>query len=900
MATATMNQDQSSTIVSRYKRYKAGTKQVVNWLANTAAQYCELCNVLDCLKSPRNSKRANTISVNTRELLALAKTIAAVKEVTVPAGILDILQDVIDGRRSCAGWYSSQTLEADTDLASQNESHLYFISILLSIQKDLAGMPVTPGSEINPIKTGKSSKKGKSKKAGKAATEVEDMRNLFGYLDVEEPSDMPLGQGGPFKSGSMPERLDYELESEQETDAFALWCHLKDMSDTRIFLMGLWLEYRRGDITIEISGTVTEIALSTMSRAHEEFILAYPQFDTWGSVMDFLQLHTCFTNNVVCIFPRNVSGGSNVQHFPQTKETSPTDLLCATAAHLLCAFSDAALKCRLGRPNEMFTIPYLSDLDRPDTAFDKHLLPLAPDIFLQDFMKNHSARPCYWTSFADALVPLVKCLRPTQPSMSTVFACQICIDINEIVESDPSCGRDALFDVVSTIKASIENMVGYFGNYSNVVTGHTIMIDTQIRAEAIQDWVGVLKQRLPQDASMEDMDRVSAARTSLLALHACPHIAGQLAYDVKLQAHIEATKIANHGRVVISMAHFYKAACRYGLVTSTWHDMEFVTAQHGGKKPLITKTPASSTDPYAMLKHFMMDHGADASTFAHGVQPRNLEGTRLGKAKMLDMSPSALIYGMQARHTEHQKLGLNCTPSELYEGVLSAMTAKSDSGSRVSKKQHLSPTQLMTTLKASMIEDEPRLNFAYLDFTIECMELLGKMMRSSLNVGARSSIESHNDSGGKVEWSFEYIYIMLEAVAMDVASGRSPKTSSVFARAALTMQAWLDSTNAKKFSQAAFDASSGRIPKAKRPKYGVEKTFIERDDFLKKYPGVSGGSSRETFELYDPEGSLIKFTHMVASGSLGKILPVGGGAVISHDCEEYGDVAPTRELVMGL
>lgn len=876
-----MDDDRGGTIVSSYKRYKAGTKQVINWLANTAAQYCDLRDVLDCART--GSALHTTIRVKTHELLTLAKVIAAAKQSTVPAGILEVLQDVISGRQSCAGWYASQTTEDDSEMVDRNETHLHFVSILQTVLGYLSGLKVTLGSEIEQAKTTKGKNKRKKKNAGEPTSQHNDLRNLFQYLDVEEPTESSLGQTGPPKTAAGP---DYELENDQEMDFFALWCHLQDMSDTRFFLTALWLEYRRGDITIEVAGVVTEIGLGMMSRAHDDFVQTYPQFNYWRDIMDFLQLHTCFSRNVVCVVPCHARNALKRILLPETQEARPTDLLCPAAAFLLLSFS----KCTedFTPPDDLtglFNMPLLeTTIAHPETSFKSHLLSLVPVMIQLAYspVKEEYSN----TTFTDALLPLVCQSLDRGAPMSTIYCCQTIMDINHSLGSDLSCSSEALLQAAWSIQTSAERTLKYFDSQLPFRIEQKSQILRARRCAELLRKAIELTRKLdePQrslDPTQEELYVYFGYRTAFPTLHACPHAVGKVQYDLKLQAHIEEMQIANQCHVVVLMAHLYKAACRYGLVTAVWHDMDLLVAQHSGKKPFITKTNANATDPYAMLKHFLIDLGADASTFTYGVAPPPPTEKMLLKGKTVDASCSTLSSGLSDRYMERRKLNLDVGTYELYDGVLRTMMARSNSSSQSTKKHHFAPIQLLSTLKATMIEDEPRLNFAYSDFTIKCLEMHTKVMCAGLK--AEDAADLFGQTYHRFEWSWGYVYFLLKSAGDTVAKGHSVK-SSKFATCARGFQSELESMDTKEFSQAAFDASSGRIPKHRRPKYNHEDPSFERAALSERYPEITVGSTGDTLEFYDPCGSLEKFELMLEDEELRKFMPEGSEpSKISHE-----------------
>ena len=105
----------NAALADKYGRYKTGTKQLVNWLANTARRHRDVTDLLPTLRTSRNAikqtkakrKKAQAhqeevkVVVTTRSLLQLAEVVAG-SSVAIPQYILIIARDVIDGRQACA------------------------------------------------------------------------------------------------------------------------------------------------------------------------------------------------------------------------------------------------------------------------------------------------------------------------------------------------------------------------------------------------------------------------------------------------------------------------------------------------------------------------------------------------------------------------------------------------------------------------------------------------------------------------------------------------------------------------------------------------------------------------------------------------------------------------------
>jgi hypothetical protein len=87
-------------------------------------------------------------------------------------------------------------------------------------------------------------------------------------------------------------------------------------------------------------------------------------------------------------------------------------------------------------------------------------------------------------------------------------------------------------------------------------------------------------------------------------------------------------KYLSFGLVVIPMAHLYKAGQKYGLIRSTWKDMDFILANHvthkrdrRGTQPIVSK-PSKSADAFGMAALFRAALGVPTVDLNKAVRPR--------------------------------------------------------------------------------------------------------------------------------------------------------------------------------------------------------------------------------------------------------------------------------------
>lgn len=112
----------SIPLVDTYKRYKAGTKRLVNWLATS----------VEILNTKSNHARISK-KVTVADLIIYATRIVEARDprIEIDVSILDVTKDAITGRALAATWYQELASETDSGgLHAANVSHRHFLNVL--------------------------------------------------------------------------------------------------------------------------------------------------------------------------------------------------------------------------------------------------------------------------------------------------------------------------------------------------------------------------------------------------------------------------------------------------------------------------------------------------------------------------------------------------------------------------------------------------------------------------------------------------------------------------------------------------------------------------------------------------------------------------------------------------
>lgn len=228
------------------RRYKTGTKHVVQWLANAALQQGSEDSIISILPALAEG----SAKLSTQNLVDLSKILVqgAATNRLAPEGIGDtilVLGDVIAGRRECADWYSHKPTSGRGSFRD-DQTHKHFIGVL---QHVLGHLKDTVRHSKHPDATG-----GEQEEASPRRKLV----NVYQALFVEEPQ-IELASEVAREKKREPSKVPVkvELESDGAEKEFELWCFLRECYNIRNFVRDTWLRQQRGDISVDNASQVS-------------------------------------------------------------------------------------------------------------------------------------------------------------------------------------------------------------------------------------------------------------------------------------------------------------------------------------------------------------------------------------------------------------------------------------------------------------------------------------------------------------------------------------------------------------------------------------------------------------------------------------------------------------------
>ncbi|KAK4963625.1 hypothetical protein LTR10_001254 [Elasticomyces elasticus] len=724
-------------IANRCKRYKAGTNKLIRWLyIKTVAA---------------SAGQSVTTTPSTQDLLRQAETIVAAKpKIEIPLEIIVITEDVIEGRQVCADWYSANEDGADEERERQNSSHRNFIAVLRQILNTLQHAYDERASRGKKVKP-----------AVAAVSKAEVLRNLYDYLDIEQPSATPMETASAppsqlrtssGKAVHVPEIHVRELEDADK--AFAVYCFFRDQYDVVQYLKRAWDQHIAGKMSFCAVCELTNSGFLLMQKASDVFILDNPTLAHMLDVIEFLGLHVgAFAEGVTVLSVRQKRVNADAHSSPALHELFFIRAFRVMVEFTVCLLSKEAspavsrahkhkLTTALQAMAPQFLLLYragkLGEVDGSDDC----PRPIGPDVFLNGLME------CVWT-------------RGVAPWL--VMACDVYTYIYDLLGNHVTEGFDMLHNDSSRLKqrqASLSDFAALLEEDSPLPRNSMQYFQMKFVQYVESDLVNDLRKK----------DRKTDLRGALPPYHMqklLPISCGHTLYTQHQALHVAGIKMCNAGHVVITAAHLYTAARYCGIVKGQWRDMDWFMAHHGAKRPIVLESKGSVTPLESLAKHYRITLGgklakkkekaagnANSWTWSHAAgPPHRVHYAELPTIGRTFLDGRTIDTSNSSPYLQHMSTKSNCEgfttgtvrlrdiqEQAMHKVAIAALERQAASQS-AGKRNHgagtrkLSAVQVLESFADMLKEDELNLNFDYLAFARSCYGLLTVLHRKYKPMG---------------------------------------------------------------------------------------------------------------------------------------------------------------------
>ena len=717
-----------------YERYKSGTKQVVQWVAETA-------NDQRAGAAP-SKKPQRAITLSTSELLRLAERIAdnANPKRAPPTGIaviISVLSSVISGRRECATWYR---LKAELLARDKDKSHEYFVGVLEAVfgylwharERSLAPKPGKQGKQ-------RKEQSGKSLTAREAESVL---ANDFTRLTVEETlaedDDEDAGVQQPGVSPLGPAHIEYQLEAQKEDADFALWCMFKECSTIRNFVRESWEAHANGAPGLAIVSEVADKAFALVHLAVDAFIAEFPDLATFPEIAKHLSINVA-------------TDGQTVESFRwKGTETGQGGGEREGVAELLCI--PAYVSMMLLRARHLaaaeYDVPRMDELDALIEGSHPITDRLLETTEMCDLLMNHVEE---WLGsgvpldvfYHDALM-YTKSHRPLP--LYAVIDVQIYMDIIDVLGSPSMEGLRYLLHCRNNISKSIaiyENRAQYLLDAEQYPG---LAFQTPLR-ETCKHRISIALGETFERPKGEDFNgpqdwrNLPAFAPLLLNL---PVLCGWFVHAIERPSYLDGIGTSNNGFLLFMAAHAYNACQHAGLLKGKWEDMEFLIRTQGPERLRLWSPAAGTWSLQQAAKHYDLALGVDLRQLYDSKHGRKPAGSRIPlpspeqvNKRAVRFAPTLAYYGSMVEERDGDDGTLENTEPRHVRGALYRMVKKlmADRSFHVDdqiRKQWaatktLTPVQLLSLLQASLIADELQQAFDYRALFNRCASLMSAL-----------------------------------------------------------------------------------------------------------------------------------------------------------------------------
>ncbi|KAM0721636.1 hypothetical protein Q7P37_002561 [Cladosporium fusiforme] len=650
------------TYASTYQTYKAGTKQLTTWLVLTAQK----CGI--------KVEPSKGYDIPLSKFVDLAKSITASKhpKIEVPKDLLRALDTVITLRKETGKMLGDVT--GGTAFENSHASHQYFITILEQV---LGLLSRSSGPASQPLDNGGQ----ESASAG--------MSNRFAALPMEQSpvpdADIPTPQP---KNAKKCRPQDNEMQADKDDNMFAVLDFLKDFSQIRSIVTGVWKDYRDGDLDPMSAAVTTDTAYGIIKRNADDLMSVLP------AGLGFASLPF-------------VAAGGDINSCPEL----PQALLNKFPLHVWCFLREYMdLLLAGGTPSyngQGFYCPEQRRTEMPAQLHFKEDLTLLMR-YLSEITKSSQAD--LELPVQDELTAGLRIMIDGQNfdacPLHVYFNTSLFLDIQHILRGHAIHPFEELRE---TAKNCIQIIDDYF--FSSEIRSWPSEDDESLRQikRLAQDWViedriGSIKTRKPLGVGNEP--------PPFYFMQSNPVFCGLLTFRLNLLRRDAGQHLINKWNTVIKLVHLYNACRQSGGLDHEWADFESLYQLHTQQRLFVGAPPK---DPSAHWRHFMLAGGISAVHFAPNRRPVSNETVAMSKKGPRGFKTTSPV--REAFHPRYVKDSNALLNKSSFDAEKMA--------NEVATQSHLNPIHLLLTAREGVAAEELHLLFDYFGLHRRRLSILG-------------------------------------------------------------------------------------------------------------------------------------------------------------------------------
>lgn len=362
--------------------------------------------------------------------------------------------------------------------------------------------------------------------------------------------------------------------------------------------------------------------------------------------------------------------------------------------------------------------------------FGAALEAIIPDLRLHD---THRISTMLMDEFLSGLVDVMQSPTATIPSIWMVTACQINMDIMDILGSSIEAGLEDFKQRLEADKASIHTFLKNW-NLRDACKCPTSLVTEasdvrRILIEGAEDQYEKARTSIQTNAQVNGRDPPLPFNVH----RACPVPTGGLIHISAAQTHLFGVRLCNFGAMVLSVAYLYRAALKSGALKKKWADMEFVIQTHSTKSRPFVLEPKEGTT--SMAKCFGLALGVKLNAFRRGQRPR-LPSSAFIEQHVRQLKTEWPLQRAIDAWQKDQTQGAALFVAAAIESMKSLAKAEIESGElkdirdQYEKSGKLAPHQLLRGFQEVYISHEMDLKFDYVTFFFTCARVLDAVRKN--------------------------------------------------------------------------------------------------------------------------------------------------------------------------
>ncbi|EGU86463.1 hypothetical protein FOPG_17079 [Fusarium oxysporum f. sp. conglutinans race 2 54008] len=602
-----------SSLFSIYQQYKEDTDSVASWLASTA----KACGYPSDLLTPtgiqtkgtgrlkgkarRDAKKQNTYVptplhtipkyvIAVKDFIPLAEFIFASKPlISVPPSFAETLDRVIYVRAKFGAQLIDHGMKSST---KSDATHSFFVGILEKVRDVLR--PRMPAGT-------------------KSFQSFEDLGNCFSGIKVYESSpellDVPDIER-PKNAQGDDTIYEAEPQTSLEDALVAYTIMVNDLNQIRSYIEWIWSNNRDGYFDLANAAVATNTGINLARNLIDQVL---PIFKDHGGACTILEKFS-----FICARRDGFSEDDILSWGPAGKDEDIYEVADKTYLNASLLLDGLA---RVLPPNHlpiykegMFGMydPQSDRTSKKGQAKFKEDLIILSEFFteavtLARLVPNYPAE--------DEFIRGIRELDTTgNIPFHLVYATQILLDVHHTIRDRASNALDSLLKHTTTMDDELSSHIEFHENLKienwPASNERALREFKQSLQWFAQDPVFLAKQRISQRAGSLAME---SEKHRILA-HS-PILCGLVLYHFRAKMYNFDIAITNAWGSITYPAHLYNALRNEGLLNGHWTDMDAVQTLLGDSNLFVGERPENR---HGYLKHFLLQMGYSASTFAVG------------------------------------------------------------------------------------------------------------------------------------------------------------------------------------------------------------------------------------------------------------------------------------------